>query len=111
MRSTRRVRKAVTSAGGSGNALDESEYCAFGLEYYRRCYPKGEGWQYLRLDSGPAQTTKKADVLALLDRNGGFPLPSGEPNLMVSTVRDNFENRACEAVYFTCHQKVSGRYG
>ena len=94
MLSTRSVCKAVTSAGGSGNAPDESEYCAFGLEYCRRCYPKGEGLQYLRLDSGPAQTTKKADVLALLDSNGGFPLPSGEPNLMVSTARENFENRS-----------------
>ena len=85
MLSTRSVCKPVTSAGGSGNAPDESEYCAFGLEYCRKCHPKGGGLQYLRLDSGQAQTTKKADVLALLDRNGGFPLPSGEPNLMVST--------------------------
>ena len=85
MLSTRRACKAVTSAGGSGDAPDESEYCAFGLEYCRKCHPKGGGLQYLRLDSGQAQTTKKADVLALLDRNGGFPLPSGEPNLMVST--------------------------
>ena len=104
MLSTRSVCKAVTSAGGSGNALDESGYCAFGLEYCRKCYPKDRGGQYLRLDSGQARTTKKADVLALLDRNGGFPLPSGEPNLMVSTVRENFENRACEAVHFTCYQ-------
>ena len=104
MLSTRRACKAVTSAGGSGDAPDESEYCAFGLEYCRKCHPKGGGLQYLRLDSGQAQTTKKADVLALLDRNDGLPLPSGEPNLMVSTARENFENRACEAVHFKCHQ-------
>ena len=83
----------------------ESAYCAFGLEYCRKCYPTGGGLQYLRLDSGQAQTTKKADVLALLDRNGGFPLPSGEPNLMVSTVRENFENRAYEAVHFKCYHQ------
>ena len=41
MLSTRSVCKAVTSAGGSGNALDESAYCAFGLEYCRKCYPNG----------------------------------------------------------------------
>ena len=87
MLSTRSVCKPVTSAGGSGNAPDESEYCAFGLEYCRKCYPTGEGLQYLRLDSGPAKVAKKADVLALLDRNGGFPLPSGEPNLMVRNGR------------------------
>ena len=73
MLSTRSVCKAVTSAGVSGNAPDESEYCAFGLEYCRKCHPKGGGLQYLRLDSGQAQTTKKADVLALLDRNGPGP--------------------------------------
>ena len=49
MLSTRSVCKAVTSAGGSGNALDESEYCAFGLEYCRKCYPNGVDESCLRL--------------------------------------------------------------
>ena len=49
MLSTRSVCKAVTSAGVSGNAPDESEYCAFGAEYCRKCYPNGVDESRLRL--------------------------------------------------------------